>query len=166
MPKKPPIRHEFNQSGPRENPTTKRFCRPGLAGELGAAVTLVSEWLEPAERGYGTKVALAGRPAGGCGYDEAVQPDRRRADTAARLQTGRIQDDVASQEQNATAPASWAEKSYGSNSAELTTKALGKLVEFEAKLRALTHTNVMVEAPPIQVWDPNSGQWKKIQVAF
>ncbi len=80
----------------------------------------------------------------------------RRTDTAAHLQTDRIRDYVAAQEQNASAPSNWAEKSYGRNSDEL----------FEAKLRPFLKAKVGVEAPPAQLWDPDSGHWKTVQVTF
>ncbi|MFN8609022.1 MAG: hypothetical protein U0931_15920 [Vulcanimicrobiota bacterium] len=90
----------------------------------------------------------------------------RRADRAAHTQTDRLRDYVTNQENDGSAGAGWAEKTYGADGAQLNQLVRSKLVDFEAKLRPLIHARVGVDAPTVQVWDPDSAQWKKVQVSF
>ena len=122
---------------------------------------MINKWLLPA-----APPVVAGMPNW---YNQngssAAMYFLRRADRAARSQTGRIREFLADQSEDAS-PERWAEKSYASDSSLLNQKLLSRLVECEARLRPLLRAKVNIDAPTVQVWDPDSGTWKNVQVVF
>ena len=123
--------------------------------------TMINKWLLPA-----APPVVAGMPNW---YNQNGSSTAmyflRRADRAARSQTERIREFLANQSDDAS-PERWAEKAYASDSSLLSQKLLSRLVECEARLRPILRAKVNIDAPTVQIWDPDSGSWKKVQVYF